>query len=51
MLTVVHLLIAQFPADSGPSFFFLEVLSTLQKNGFELQLQKACLSAAVQLAT
>lgn len=31
MLTIVHLLIAQFPVHSDPSFFFLEVLSTLQK--------------------
>lgn len=32
MLTIVlYLSIAQFPVHSGPSFFFLEVLSTLQK--------------------
>lgn len=31
MLTMMPLLIAQFPVHSDPSFFFQEVLSTLQK--------------------
>lgn len=31
MLTIVHLLIVQFPVHSGASFFFLEVLPILQK--------------------
>lgn len=51
MQTTVHVLIAQFPVRSGPSFFFLEVLSALQKTVLSQNTVVKGLSAAVQLVS